>query len=110
MPDCSGFILEPGKIFLFQLSWPCEVETSFRDGNTQKSPVAITIDKIVALAFQMPKCVQWIDKNVVRKDIVLNQVWDMTSYYSQMLFLNDPLPASSWKTRIRKPCRKMSFK
>ena len=27
MPDCSGFILEPGKIFLFQLSWPCEVET-----------------------------------------------------------------------------------
>ena len=27
MPDCSGFILEPGKIFLFQLAWPCEVET-----------------------------------------------------------------------------------
>ena len=63
----------------------------------------------MALAFQMLKCVHWIDKNVVRKDIVLNQVWDMTSYYSQMLFLNDPLPASSWKTHIRKPWSKMSF-
>ena len=54
MSNCSGFILEAGKIFVFQLSWPCGwsgVETLFRDGSTRRLPVAIRTNKIVALAF-----------------------------------------------------------
>ena len=54
MSNCSGFILEAGKIFVFQLSWPFGwrgVETSFRDSNTRWLPVAVRTNKIVALAF-----------------------------------------------------------